>query len=367
MDKTKIGIVGCGNISGIYFENLTKLFQNTEVLACSDLTREKAQQAAEQYGVPRVLTTEELLADPEIEIVVNLTTPGNHYAICRDALLAGKHVYVEKPLALYPEQGRELVELARERGLLLGCAPDTFLGAGLQTCRKLIDDGFIGEPVAASAFMVCHGHESWHPAPEFYYAPGGGPMFDMGPYYLTALVSLLGPVSSVCGMTKTSFSERIITSAAKFGQKIDVQVPTHVAGTLQFAGGALATMIMSFDVWSSTLPRIEIYGTRGTLIVPDPNTFGGPVLLRHEQGTSFSELPLLFPYSGNSRGIGVADLASCIRSGERPRANGELAQHVLEIMHAFHVSADSGFYAALSPACERPRPLPSGLVQGIVD
>jgi predicted dehydrogenase len=366
MGKVKVGIVGCGNISGIYFENLTTMFANTEVYACADTIRERAEQAAEKYGIPHVWSTEELIDSGEIQIVINLTTPVGHFEVCRQALLAGKHVYVEKPLSLTLDNGKELVALAKEKGLFIGCAPDTFLGGGLQTCRKLIDDGFIGEPVAASAFMVCHGHESWHPDPEFYYQEGGGPMFDMGPYYLTALVSLMGPVTTVCGMTKTSFPERTITSSPKFGQTIEVKVPTHVAGTLQFASGAIATVITSFDIWDSSLPRIEIYGSRGTLIVPDPNTFGGPILLKPANGSAFMEIPLVHSYAANSRGIGVADMADCIETGNQPRANGDLANHVLEIMHAFHTSSDSKRYVELVTSCEQPEPLQPGLIQGFL-
>ncbi|MNO43651.1 putative oxidoreductase YcjS [compost metagenome] len=365
--KVKVGIVGCGNISSIYFENLNGTFVNTEVYACSDLDKGRAEQAAEKYGVPHVWTTEELLASEEIEIVVNLTTPNFHFDVCKQALQAGKHVYVEKPLSLSLENGTELVRLAKDKNLFLGCAPDTFLGGGLQTCSKLIADGYIGEPVAATAFMLCHGHESWHPDPEFYYKAGGGPMFDMGPYYLTALVSLLGPAKTVCGITKTSFAQRTITSDKKFGKIIDVEVPTHVAGTIEFDSGAVATMITSFDTWHSTLPRIEIYGSQGTLIVPDPNSFGGPILLRPAHSQEFQEIPLIYNYAENSRGIGVADMARCIDTGETPRANGELANHVLEIMHAFHTSSDSKQYAELVTSCEQPKPLPLGLVKGYLE
>jgi predicted dehydrogenase len=366
LSKVKIGIVGCGNISGIYFENLTKTFVNTEVYACADLNLERAQAAAEKYNIPKILSTEELLQCEDIQIVVNLTVPKVHFEVCKQALLAGKHVYVEKPLSLSMEQGNELVGLAKEKNLMIGCAPDTFLGGGLQTCRKLIDDGFIGEPVAATAFMTCHGHESWHPDPEFYYEVGGGPMFDMGPYYLTALVSLLGEAKTVCGMTKASFPQRTITSDKKFGKVIDVEVPTHVAGTIEFKNGAIATMITSFDIWNSTLPRIEIYGSLGTLIVPDPNTFGGPVLLRTSRGKEYKEIPLTHIYEENSRGLGVADMAKCIETGDKPRACGELANHVLEIMHAFHISSDSKNYVDLKTSCEQPKPLPLGLIKGYV-
>jgi predicted dehydrogenase len=364
--KVKIGIIGCGNISGIYFENLTKTFVNTEVYACADVLLDRASSAAEKYGIPKVLSTEELLLCEDIEIVVNLTIPKVHFQVCKAALLANKHVYVEKPLSLTLEQGNELVSLAKERKLMIGAAPDTFLGAGIQTCRKLIHDGFIGEPVAATAFMTCHGHEGWHPDPEFYYKAGGGPMFDMGPYYITALVALLGEAETVCGMTKKSFSQRTITSDKKFGEVIDVEVPTHVAGTINFKNATIATMITSFDIWSSTLPRIEIYGSLGTLIVPDPNTFGGPVLLKITKGKEFLEIPLTHSYAENSRGIGVADMANCILEGGKPRACGELANHVLEIMHGFHISSESKVYYDLKTSCGQPEALPLGLIKGYV-
>jgi predicted dehydrogenase len=366
MKRTKIGIIGCGHISGIYFQNLTQTFVNTEVYACADVVAERAKEAADKYGICKVLTTEELLQDPAVEIVVNLTIPKVHFDVCKSALLAGKHVYVEKPLSLTLEQGRELLRLANERNLMIGCAPDTFLGGGLQTCRKLIDDGFIGTPIGGTAFLVNHGHEGWHPDPEFYYQAGGGPMFDMGPYYLTALVSLLGEADTVCGMTKISFPERTITSAKKFGQVVKVEVPTHIAGTIQFKNGAIINMITSFDVWGSNLPRIEIYGTLGTLLVPDPNTFGGSVYLKMAHGTEFKEIPLTHIYQENSRGIGVADMAHCLQNGGVNRASGELANHVLELMHAFHISADSQTYYKLTSTCSQPTPLPLNLVKGYV-
>ena len=364
MKKINIGVVGCGNISSIYFENLTKLFTNTAVYACADVIEERAKEASEKYDISHVLSTKELLNCKDIDIVLNITVPKFHFEVCKKALLAGKHVYVEKPLALTIEQGKELVRLAKEKNLMLGCAPDTFLGGGLQTCRKLIEDGFIGTPIAATAFMVCHGHESWHPDPEFYYANGGGPMFDMGPYYLTALVSLLGPAKTVSGVAKITFPQRTITSEKKFGKAIKVEVPTHVAGNIEFKNGAVATVITSFDIWSSTLPRIEIYGSLGTLIVPDPNTFDGPVLLRTAQGSEFKEIPLTHTYSDNSRGIGLANMAKCIETGENNIASGELANHVLEIMHGFHISSDTKKYYELTSTCRQPEALPMGLIKG---
>ncbi len=367
MKKVNIGVVGCGNISGIYFKNLTQTFLNTHVYSCADLNQKAAKAAAEQWNIPRIQTLEEMLEDPEIEIILNITTPQSHYDICKKALLAGKHVYVEKPLSLSFDQGAELVRLAHEKGLMLGGAPDTFLGGGIQTCRKLIDDGFIGQPIGATAFMLCHGHESWHPSPEFYYKKGGGPMFDMGPYYLTALVNLMGGVKEVTGMTHKTFDTRTITSQPKFGTVVEVEVPTHVAGSLRFTNGAIGTIITSFDVWNSTLPRIEIYGTRGSLLVPDPNTFGGPVLLSTLDGSGFKEIPLTHIYAENSRGLGVADMAQCILEGNRNnKASGALTNHVLEIMCGIHESDETGRTYVMKSSFDRPEPLPCGLIKGYV-
>lgn len=366
MDKMKIGIIGCGNISDIYLKNLTSTFVNTQVWAVCDLFEERALAAKEKYNIPNVFTFDEMLGCNDIQIIINLSTPQGHFDICKKVLEAGKHVYVEKPLSLKMEQGKELKELAKKNGLLLGCAPDTFLGAGLQTCRKAIDDGLIGDVIGATAFMVCHGHESWHPDPEFYYDIGGGPMFDMGPYYLTALVSLIGPAKTVAGMNSITFGERTITSEKKFGKIIDVKVPTHVTGTIEFKNGAIATVITSFDVWGSNLPRIEIYGSRGTLIVPDPNTFGGEVKIKTYFQNEFSDLPLTHIYSENSRGLGVAEMADALCNNMNNIANGDLACHVLEIMHAFHESAEKRTFIELQTDCERPRAMKIGLIKGYV-
>ncbi len=354
MKKIKIGLIGCGFISGIYLKNLTQVFRNTEVVACADIVPANAEARAKEFNIPRVCSVEELLADPEIEIVLNLTIPAVHAEINLAALKTGKNVYVEKPLAANREDGKKILDLAREKGLLVGCAPDTFLGGGLQTCRKLIDDGWIGAPVAATAFMTCHGHESWHPAPEFYYQTGGGPMFDMGPYYLTALVSLLGPVKRVTGSARISFPQRTITSQPKYGTQIDVEVPTHVAGVLDFENGAVGTMITSFDVWHANLPRIEIYGSQGSLAVPDPNTFGGPLSFRLHGQSEWKEIPPVYGYCENSRGLGVADMAHALVSGGKHRANGDVAFHVLDIMQGFHDASKEGRHYELTSQCERP-------------
>jgi len=365
-EKVKVGVIGCGNISGIYLKNMSQVFELLEVVACADLIFERAEARAEEYEGVQARTPEDLLADPEIKIVVNLTIPKVHGDVALAAVEAGKSVYNEKPLTVSREQGRELLEKAKAKGVLVGGAPDTFLGAGFQTCRKLIDDGWIGRPVAATAFMLGHGHESWHPDPEFYYKPGGGPMFDMGPYYLTALVSLLGPVKRVTGSTSISFPERTITSKPKYGTVITVEVATHIAGIMDFVGGAVATIVTSFDVWGAHVPRIEIYGTEGSLSCPDPNTFGGPVAVKRGRG-EWAEVPLTHTYPGNSRGLGVADMACALSSGRKHRANESLTYHVLDLMHAFHDASDAGTHIELESTCERPAALPLGLREGVLD
>jgi predicted dehydrogenase len=360
MSETKpvaVGVIGCGNISGAYMRML-KTLPIVQIVACADLRMEAAQAMAEQYGVPRVLSVEALLADPSIEIVLNLTIPQAHGEIALAALAAGKSVYNEKPLALTRDEGRQMLALAAEKGLRVGGAPDTFLGGGLQTCRELIDAGAIGAPVAATAFMMSRGHEHWHPNPVFYYQKGGGPMFDMGPYYLTALVSLLGPVQRVSGATRITRSQRTITSQPRYGEVINVEVPTHVAGLLDFAAGPIGVIITTFDVQASTLPWIEIYGTAGTLAAPDPNTFGGPVRLRLAGDSEWKEVPVTRPYTENSRGLGLADMAEGIRTGRAHRASGELAYHVLDIMHAIHDASAESRHVLLESTCARPDAMP---------
>lgn len=366
VDAVKVGLIGCGHISGIYLKN-ARMWRILEVVACADIEAERARARAAEFAVPRVCSVDELLADPEIELVLNLTVPAAHSAIAEASLRAGKAVYNEKPLAISRHDAQHLLALAAKRGLRVGCAPDTFLGAGLQTCRKLIDEGAIGQPVAASAFMAGHGPESWHPTPHFFYQYGAGPMFDMGPYYLTALVSLLGPVRRVTGATRISLPQRAITSAPHAGETITVTTPTHIAGVLDFAQGAIASIITSFDVWAHHLPYLEIYGTDGSMSLPDPNMFAGPVRVKRAGANDWQEIPLAYGYSANSRGLGVADMASAMRSGRPHRASGELASHILDIMHAFDEASIAARHVILSSNVERPAPLPLGLAEGTLD
>ncbi len=365
-EPVRVGLVGCGTISAIYLKNAQRLAA-FDIVACADLVPERVHARAAEYGVPKASGVAALLADPEIEIVLNLTIPNAHAEIALAALEAGKSVYNEKPLAISRADGRRMLEIARAKGLRVGCAPDTFLGGGIQTCRKVIDDGGIGQPVAAVAFMMNHGPEHWHPDPDFYYQTGGGPMFDMGPYYLTALATLIGPVRRVTGSARITAPERTIMSEPKHGTTIRVGVPTHIAGVMDFVSGAVGTIITSFDVWGSTLPRIEIYGTEGTLSVPDPNTFGGPVRLNRPREQGWEDVPLTHPNAENSRGIGLADMAAALRSGRPHRASGELAYHVLDLMHAFHDASDAGAHIDITSTCERPAPLPISLADGEVD
>jgi predicted dehydrogenase len=302
-----------------------------------------------------------------IQIVVNLTIPAAHVEVGLRALAAGKHVHSEKPLGLTTAEARPLLHMAKERGLRVGCAPDTFLGGSHQTCRKLIDEGVIGRPLAGSAFFMCPGHERWHPNPAFYYAKGGGPMLDMGPYYITALVNLIGPVARVAGMTSRARAEREITSEPMKGTMIPVEVATHVAGTLEFASGAVVSIAMSFDVPRHRHRPIELYGTAGSLSVPDPNRFFGAIELA-TAAKDWTEQPTEHPYaSGNYRIIGVADLAHAIRSGRPHRASGELAFHALEVMEAFQLSSERGTHVTIESRPERPAMLPTALQFGSLD
>jgi predicted dehydrogenase len=355
----RVGVVGCGAISEIYLKNLGAL-PGVKPVAVADLDPARASGSAEAHGL-RAQTAEGLIHADDIDLVLNLTTPAAHAAIAAAAIEAGKHAYNEKPLAIELEAGRRLVESAARAGVRLGCAPDTFLGAGLQTVRRLIDTGAIGEVIAGSAHMACRGHESWHPDPAFYYKTGGGPLFDMGPYYLASLVSLLGPVRRVSGSARASFAERTITSEPRRGERIAVEVPTHAAAVLDFASGAIISLIMSFDIHAHRLPAIELYGAEGTLSLPDPNGYGGPIELRRPGG-AWELVELDAGFIGNSRGLGVAELAASLRARRPHAASGELALHVLEVMTAVHEASASGRHVEIGSAAKRPAPLDPDLV-----
>lgn len=359
MKKMRIGIIGCGNISDIYFKNLTTMFDVTTVLACSDIDMDRAKQSAAKYNVPQVQTVDEILANPEVDIILNITIPAGHFDVSEKALLAGKHVYVEKPLSITIDQAKRLVELADEKGLYIGCAPDTFLGGGLQTCRQILESGIIGEPVAATAFFGHHGPERFHPNPSFLYEEGAGPMLDIGPYFLTALISMLGPVDTVSGMTHSGFAERVIIfDCPNKGQKFPVKTPSHVTGTVRFESGVVATIMTSFDIWGHNLPFMEIYGTKGSLRLPNPDTFCGPVEVLTEGETQFRDVPLTHPYNENSRGIGLADMAQSILEKKAQKAQGRMALHVLEVLKAFLSSGETEQFIKIETTCDKPERFP---------
>jgi predicted dehydrogenase len=376
-DPTKIGVIGCGQISGIYIETAQRV-PDLEVVACADVIPEAVRFRAEMYHIPRRYTPEQLLNDPEVGIVLNLTSPQAHAEVARQILAAGKSVYGEKPLATTLADARQMLDQAQSAGLRVGCAPDTFLGAGIQTCQKLIEAGVIGQPVAAVAYMMHHGPEmaAYRPPrteaptrqsvtrkPEgYYYQPGIGPMLDMGPYYLTALAVLIGPYRRVTGSARITWPERPVGHP-----QFKVETPSHVVGIMDHANGAVSTIITSTDVWPTELPKIEIYGETGTLSVPDPNFFGGPVRLRRAGESEWTDVPLTHGNAMNSRGLGLADMAKSIQLGRPHRASGDLAYHVLEVMEGIHVASRENHHVAITSTFIPPKNLPPGLPDGELD
>lgn len=389
MRKVKIGLIGCGVISHTYISNIKVMFPWLEIVACSATTIDKAKKVADQYSILKAYSTEELLKDPDIEIVVNLTTPAVHTEINKKVLSAGKHLYCEKPFALSLEEAKETLDLAKRKGLMVGGAPETFLGAGLQTCRKVIDEGWIGKPVMVTANMTSHGTETWHAAPEFYYKKGAGPMLDMGPYYLTALVALLGPIASTACFTSIGNPTRTIYSNPLRGKKIEVEVPTSYTGIIQFESGVHANMNMSFDIWHSSLPKLEIYGTEGTLIVPDPNMFGGKIKIFRKEKVldslnqrlytgeerpyttvydDLQEIPQVYQEPLEyMRGLGVLDMAFALVEGRAHRTSEELLYHVTEAMLSFDESARTNKFYQMTSTCHRPTPMCMGKEFGELD
>ena len=355
MSTSRIGIIGCGNISPVYANTLSEL-PWIEIAAFADGIPERAEKFAARYGgVARELAS--MLGDDSIDAVVNLTPAHAHTSVSRLCLDAGKPVFSEKPLGTDFDEGRSLVDLADEKGLRLGCAPDTFLGVGLQAARTAIDRGMIGEPIAANGFMLGFGPEWWHPSPESFYVTGAGPLFDMGPYYLTALVHLLGPARAISGSAKIGIAERVVHSKGRVGDVVHATTPTHVSSMIDFVNGASATLVTSFDVKATRFKTIEIYGTEGTLALPDPNTFGGPLKVRNILADDWRELPLPMPNIPQQRGIGLADMLSATIADRPHRASAELALHVLELMSATLRSSDEGRRIDLTTTCERPAPM----------
>jgi predicted dehydrogenase len=374
--RLRIGIVGCGSISLQYLRN-APLFRGVAITACADLVPEAATRRATEFGL-RPLATDALIADPDVDLVLNLTVPAAHFDISMQALAEGKHVFTEKPLAVKAEAGRALVEAAASRGLVIGSAPDTFLGAAGRLARRLVDEGRIGAPVAGTAFMLGRGMEHWHPDPAFYYQPGAGPVFDMGPYYLTMLVNLLGPVRRVQAVATSGQRERLITATGpKHGTRFAVGTPTSVLSLLEFASGATVTFGASWDVFRHSNHPIELHGTEGSLRLPDPDTFGGVVALSDRGGdwqeTDTATLPYgavnwpaAVPDRANYRMLGLADLARAIAEGRPPRASGTLALHVLEVMEKILLAGESGGAQTIEAPVARPAALGEDEARGLL-
>ncbi|MGQ0434906.1 MAG: Gfo/Idh/MocA family protein, partial [Microthrixaceae bacterium] len=348
---SRVAIVGCGVIAPAYAGTLREL-GNIELAACVDGLPERAESFATAFGT-RVATLEEVLGDDSIDAVVNLTPPQVHAEVIRLGLEAGRAVFSEKPLAIELEVGQALVQLAVDRGLRLGCAPDTFLGVGLQTARAVIDRGDIGEPVAATAAMLQAGPEWWHPDPDFFYKRGAGPLFDMGPYYFTTLVQLLGPARSVTGAARITRAKRPINSDPRRGELIDVETPTHVTSVIEHVSGPITTLVTSFDIADWRPASFEVFGTEGTLSVPDPNTFEGPVMVKRWGEPAFTEVPLVDTSLPQQRGIGLADMLWAQRSGRAHRVSGDLALHVLELMAGTLRASESGERVMITTPYER--------------
>jgi len=363
MAALRVGILGAGNISPAYITGIRD-WDVLELAAIADMDAAKARSVAEHHAAAAV-SVDELLASPEIDIIVNLTVPKAHAEMSIRALEAGKHVYSEKPLSIRRTDAKQVLETAAARGLRVGGAPDTFLFGQHQTVRRLIDEGAIGHPIAAVGSMAGHGPESWHPNPAFFYQNGGGPLLDMGPYYVTCLLNLLGPVRSVQAYARISIPERSAGEPAGY-QRIPVETPTHFGGTLDFHSGPLATMVMSFDVWKHNLPLLEVYGTEGSVQLPDPNGHDPKQVKVSHRGGEWEEVPSR--YQGDyRRGIGLADMAQAILSGRPHRASGELAYHALDVMEAFFDSSSQGKRIMVESTVERPAPLPIELAPRQMD
>jgi predicted dehydrogenase len=363
----RVGVVGCGDVSHEYFESA---LAHPEIVfvACTDLDATRAAGQADRYGLEAVRDLEELLREPSIELIVNLTPPATHTEVTLAAIESGKHVYSEKPLATSLDAARLIADAANAARVSVGCAPATFLGGPLQTCRKVVDEGWIGHPIAAAAFVTSRGYEHWHPNVRFHYSQGGGPMFDVGPYWITSMLSLLGSAAHVTAYT-TAFDQVRLDPLSTPAELIPVDVATHATGIIGFESGAVGTLLTSWDIWATRLPYLEIYGTEGTLSLSNPDSFKGlPRLRRAEPGDlakeptapcggTWYELPLTHS-DGAGRAVGVADMAVALRSGRCVRANYAFAYHTLEIMLAFDASSSEGRRVEIASSCDRPAPLP---------
>jgi len=373
--RLKVGVAGCGNISATYFK-FAPLFKAIEITACADLNMGLAESRAKEHGIA-AMTPEAMIASPDIDIVLNLTVPAAHFAVSMAAVKAGKHVYSEKPLTLSLKEGLALKAATEKHGVKLACAPDTILGGAHQLARKAVDDGVIGKVTSGTAVIMGHGMEHWHPNPDFFFKPGGGPVLDMGPYYIGGLINLLGPVKRVAALTSAATAYRTISSQPRAGQKIKVETPTNIQALLEFASGATVTLLASWDVWAHRLPLMELYGTEGSLYMPDPNFFGGEVLATKRGGAATAlpawDHPLSIgnhPDGGeklaNYRAVGLADLADAILKRRDPRCSIDRALHAVEVMTAILASGEDGKFKQMKTSCTRPKPLPPDAARALM-
>ena len=359
MEKVRIGILGCGNVSHEYVEAAQGSYaRQMEIVSVADIKADAARELANKYGIPRAVTPDELLADPQVEVVVNLTIPKVHYETNCACLEAGKHIYCEKPFVLDMSEGYDVLRRGQEKGLRVGCAPDTFMSATVQTARKFIVDGWIGEIIGTSAtmFSTTHGNENWHPSPEFFYKPGAGPLYDMGGYFVNPMIQLCGPIRDVFSMNTITFPQRKIVTEPLYGRMIDVEVPTHLVSVFHYASGAIGQMTFSWDAWNHRQPDLEIYGTEGTLSLGFPGWYNEPILMcRHSYGKDkWDSIPLMDEMRVNARGIGLADMCCAIREGRPHRANGELALHTFEFFQAIEKSGKTNELVRLETTCDIP-------------
>jgi predicted dehydrogenase len=366
MAKLGVGVIGCGNISAAYL-GLAPLFRGIEMRACADINMDAAKARAREFKV-RAETVDELLKDDEIDIVVNLTIPAVHHQVSKEVLDAGKHVYSEKPFVLCLEEGEDLKQRAEKKGLRIGSAPDTFLGGSHQLARRLIDDGRLGKITSGTAYVMSRGMEHWHPNPDFFFQPGAGPVLDIGPYYITNLIQLIGPVKRVAAVATTPRTERTITSKPRNGEKIKVTTPTTIHALIEFANGAVVTLNTSWDVWHHGHKPMELYGEDGTLHVPDPNFFGGEVSYTKQNSTVKKmpkwEHPFGVPNQEHAHGMmanyrtaGLADMAIAIKEGRPHRCSMEIALHAVEVMTGILKAGETSCFVEMKTTCERPQAL----------
>lgn len=371
MTKIGIGIIGCGNISAAYLR-LAPLFKSLEIRAIADIDHDAALARAEEFDVGSS-SIEDLLVAKDIDIVVNLTIPDAHYAVTKSILEAGKHAYSEKPVVLTFEQGKELSELAKQKGLRIGSAPDTFLGGAHQQVRALIDEGSVGRIIAGTCHVMSHGMEHWHPNPDFFFQPGAGPVLDIGPYYVTNLIQLIGSVKRVVALTSTTFNERTISNGARNGEKVPVDTPTNIHALLEFENGATITLSTSWDIWAHRHANMELYGTDGSLFIPDPNFFGGKIEMAGTDQEIKTVAPSDHPFgianegdNANYRGAGLADMASAIVENRPHRCSMELALHAVDVMTGILKSGETGGFVDMTTRCDRPEALNSQAAKALM-